>query len=88
LSTSVRRQAHADRRSATATRLCSSLFGGDHLASRRLGEPLPAHARPITGITSDLSDEQLARIGAAMPVDEVAGERYPAEHMAALDSER
>ena len=35
-----------------------------------------------------LTDEQLAKIEAAMPADEVAGDRYPTAHMAALDSER
>src|SRR4029078_3892641 len=35
-----------------------------------------------------LTDEQLAAIEAAIPADKVAGERYPTEHMAALDSER
>ena len=34
-----------------------------------------------------LDDEQLARIEAAVPVDQVAGDRYPAAHMSALDSE-
>ena len=35
-----------------------------------------------------LTADQLAQIEAAMPAGEVAGDRYPAEHMAALDSER
>jgi aryl-alcohol dehydrogenase-like predicted oxidoreductase len=35
-----------------------------------------------------LSDDQSARVEAAVPVAEVAGDRYPAAHMAALDSER
>jgi aryl-alcohol dehydrogenase-like predicted oxidoreductase len=35
-----------------------------------------------------LTDQQLGKVEAAMPADEVAGERYPTEHMAALDSER
>lgn len=35
-----------------------------------------------------LDDEQLARIEAAVPVEQVAGDRYPVAHMAALDSER
>lgn len=35
-----------------------------------------------------LSEEQLAAIGAAIPAEGIAGDRYPAEHMAALDSER
>lgn len=35
-----------------------------------------------------LTDDQLARIESAIPADRVAGERYPVEHMAALDSER
>ena len=34
-----------------------------------------------------LTDGQLERIQAAMPADQFAGDRYPAEHMAALDSE-
>lgn len=36
----------------------------------------------------DLSAAQLARIDAAVPAEQVAGDRYPAAHMAALDSER
>lgn len=35
-----------------------------------------------------LTDDQLARIDGAVPAEQVAGERYPAAHMAALDSER
>lgn len=35
-----------------------------------------------------LTDAQLARIETAVPHDQVAGDRYPAAHMAALDSER
>jgi aryl-alcohol dehydrogenase-like predicted oxidoreductase len=35
-----------------------------------------------------LADDQLARIEAAVPAEQVAGDRYPAAHMAALDSER
>jgi aryl-alcohol dehydrogenase-like predicted oxidoreductase len=35
-----------------------------------------------------LTDAQLADIEKAVPADQVAGERYPAAHMAALDSER
>ncbi|MDV3126433.1 aldo/keto reductase [Mycobacterium sp. 21AC1] len=35
-----------------------------------------------------LNDEQLARIEAAVPAGQVAGDRYPTAHMAALDSER
>lgn len=35
-----------------------------------------------------LTDAQLAQIEAAVPHEQVAGDRYPAAHMAALDSER
>jgi aryl-alcohol dehydrogenase-like predicted oxidoreductase len=35
-----------------------------------------------------LADDQLATIEAAIPADHVAGDRYPAAQMAALDSER
>ena len=35
-----------------------------------------------------LTDDQLARIDSAVPAEQVAGERYPAAHMAVLDSER
>jgi hypothetical protein len=35
-----------------------------------------------------LSEAQLDRIEAALPGAEVAGDRYPAAHMAVLDSER
>lgn len=35
-----------------------------------------------------LDDAQLAKIEAAVPVGQISGTRYPAEHMAALDSER
>lgn len=48
---------------------------------RRLTEALGA-----VGVSLD--DDQLVRIEAAMPAGQVAGARYPAAHMAALDSER
>jgi aryl-alcohol dehydrogenase-like predicted oxidoreductase len=35
-----------------------------------------------------LTEGQLAQLESAVPAAEVAGDRYPAEHMAALDSER
>lgn len=35
-----------------------------------------------------LTETQLAQLESAVPAAEVAGDRYPAEHMAALDSER
>ena len=35
-----------------------------------------------------MDDDQLARIEAAVPAAQVAGDRYPEAHMAALDSER
>lgn len=45
-------------------------------------------AESLGAVEVDLSEDQLARIEAAVPADRVAGERYPAAHMAALDSER
>ncbi|MDZ4270590.1 MAG: aldo/keto reductase [Mycobacterium sp.] len=45
-------------------------------------------AESLGAVDVTLTDDQLARIEAAIPADEVAGERYPAAHMAALDSER
>ncbi|OBI11886.1 aldo/keto reductase [Mycobacterium sp. E2462] len=42
----------------------------------------------LGAVAVTLSDEQLTRIEAAVPDGEVAGDRYTAEHMAALDSER
>ncbi|MGH3561770.1 MAG: aldo/keto reductase [Mycobacterium sp.] len=47
---------------------------------RRLAEALGA-------VDVALTDDQLAPIEAAVPVEQVAGDRYPAAHMAALDSE-
>lgn len=47
----------------------------------RLAEALGA--RDVT-----LTRDQLARIEAAMPAGEIAGDRYPAAHMEVLDSER
>lgn len=47
----------------------------------RLSEALGA-------LAVELTDTQLSRIEAAVPAERVAGERYPAAHMAALDSER
>lgn len=47
----------------------------------RLAEALAADELQLTA-------GQLAAIEAALPADQVAGDRYPAEHMAALDSER
>ena len=45
-------------------------------------------AESLGAVDVALSDRQLAHIEAAMPADDVAGERYPSGHMAALDSER
>ena len=45
-------------------------------------------AESLGAVDAVLTDEQLAAIEAAIPADQVAGERYPAERMAALDSER
>jgi aryl-alcohol dehydrogenase-like predicted oxidoreductase len=44
-------------------------------------------AESLGAVTVALSGEQLAAIEAAMPAHAIAGDRYPAEHMAALDSE-
>jgi hypothetical protein len=46
---------------------------------RQLDEPLSA---------SPLTAEQLAEVEAAVPRGAIAGPRYPAAHMAALDSEK
>jgi aryl-alcohol dehydrogenase-like predicted oxidoreductase len=45
-------------------------------------------AEALGTVDVTLTDDQLARIEAAVPADQVAGDRYPAEQMAALDSER
>lgn len=45
-------------------------------------------AEALGAVEVTLSDDQLTRIEAAVPADQVAGDRYPAQHMAALDSER
>jgi aryl-alcohol dehydrogenase-like predicted oxidoreductase len=45
-------------------------------------------AEALGAVDVVLADDQLARIEAAVPVEQVAGDRYPAAHMAALDSER
>jgi aryl-alcohol dehydrogenase-like predicted oxidoreductase len=45
-------------------------------------------AEALCAVDVALTDDQLARLEAAVPADQVAGERYPAVHMAALDSER
>ncbi|WP_370330051.1 aldo/keto reductase [Mycolicibacterium hippocampi] len=45
-------------------------------------------AESLCAAAVDLTEDQLARIEAAVPADRVAGERYPAAHMVALDSER
>jgi aryl-alcohol dehydrogenase-like predicted oxidoreductase len=45
-------------------------------------------AEALGAVDVALDNEQLERIEAAVPVDQVAGDRYPAAHMAALDSER
>jgi aryl-alcohol dehydrogenase-like predicted oxidoreductase len=42
----------------------------------------------LGAVDLELSDDQLTRIEAAVPAEQVAGDRYPAAHMAALDSER
>ena len=45
-------------------------------------------AEALGAVDFTLADDQLARIEAAMPAEQVAGDRHPAAHMAALDSER
>jgi aryl-alcohol dehydrogenase-like predicted oxidoreductase len=45
-------------------------------------------AEAIEATRVELTSDDLAAIEAAMPADAVAGERYPREHMAILDSER
>ena len=45
-------------------------------------------AESLGAVDVVLTDQQLEKIETAMPVGGVAGERYPTEHMAALDSER
>ena len=45
-------------------------------------------AESLGAVDVVLTDQQLDKIEAAMPADEVAGDRYPTAHMAALDSER
>ena len=45
-------------------------------------------AESLGAVEAALSDDELARIAAAVPAADVAGDRYPAAHMAALDSER
>jgi aryl-alcohol dehydrogenase-like predicted oxidoreductase len=42
----------------------------------------------VSAVGVILTEDQLNRIGAAMPAADVAGDRYPAAHMAMLDSER
>ncbi|MCG7594525.1 aldo/keto reductase [Mycobacterium sp. PSTR-4-N] len=42
----------------------------------------------LGAVDIELTDAQLGRIEAAVPAERVAGDRYPAAHMAALDSER
>jgi aryl-alcohol dehydrogenase-like predicted oxidoreductase len=42
----------------------------------------------VGAVSVVLTNDQLDRIGAAMPAADVAGDRYPAAHMAVLDSER
>lgn len=50
--------------------------------------PVPPPKRSPVSALETLTEEQLARIEDAVPAGEVAGDRYPAAHMAALDSER
>ena len=45
-------------------------------------------AQSLGAVDVVLTDQQLKEIEVAMPADEVAGDRYPTAHMAALDSER
>jgi aryl-alcohol dehydrogenase-like predicted oxidoreductase len=45
-------------------------------------------AESLGAVDVVLTGQQLEKIEAAMPVDQVAGDRYLTEHMAALDSER
>ena len=64
-----------------------------HVARRRYrpaGRRAPAHAarRQPRGRALSLTETDLARIEAAMPASRVAGDRYPAQFMTMLDSER
>ncbi|WP_199254118.1 aldo/keto reductase [Mycolicibacterium mengxianglii] len=45
-------------------------------------------AESVGAAGATLTEEQLAAIEAAVPAEQVAGDRYPAVHMAQLDSER
>jgi aryl-alcohol dehydrogenase-like predicted oxidoreductase len=45
-------------------------------------------ADSLAALAFTLSEADLARIEAAIPASQVAGERYPAQFMTTLDSER
>jgi aryl-alcohol dehydrogenase-like predicted oxidoreductase len=45
-------------------------------------------AEALGAVDVTLTDDQLDQIEAAVPADQVAGDRYPTAHMALLDSER
>jgi aryl-alcohol dehydrogenase-like predicted oxidoreductase len=65
-----------------------SLTRGDDIVPL-IGTSNPTRlAQAIEATRVELTGEDLAAIEAAMPADAVAGERYPQEHMAILDSER
>ena len=65
-----------------------SLTRGDDIVPL-IGTSNPTRlAQVIEATRVELTGEDLAAIEAAMPADAVAGERYPREHMAILDSER
>ena len=54
-----------------------------------VGARTPARlAEALGAVDVALADDQLGRIEAAVPVEQVAGDRYAAAQMAALDSER
>ena len=44
-------------------------------------------AESLGAADAELTEGQVARIEAAMPASGILGDRYPATHMAALDSE-
>lgn len=83
-------RALADERGATVAQLATAWVvarGEDvvPLTGARRREPL---AESLGALDLRLSPEDLARLEAAVPADAVAGERYAAGQMAALDSER
>jgi aryl-alcohol dehydrogenase-like predicted oxidoreductase len=65
------------------------VLAGEGKVVPRAGTPTPERlAEALGALELELGEDDLAALADAVPPDAVAGERYPAQGMATLDSER